>query len=187
MTAKKIATRALNANQRRFVREYLIDRSATNAAKRAGYSEKNAGFIGYGLLQKTTIREAIEKALKEQEARTELTADLVHKTLYRILTHDPRKLFDDDGELKTIAELDDDTALSLSGVEVTEILIGGDEDNKLVRTKKYKAHDKRAAADSAAKLLGLVIDKSEVKYDLSNLTPEELMQLRNIKLKLGVT
>ena len=46
----------------RFVEEYLIDLNATQAAIRARYSEKRASEIGYQLLQKTTVLEAIQKA-----------------------------------------------------------------------------------------------------------------------------
>lgn len=54
--------------QRRFVEEYCIDFNATQAAVRAGYSERNAASIGYQLLHKTPygpVQEAIREHLDE--------------------------------------------------------------------------------------------------------------------------
>ena len=59
MTAK---TRELTPRQSRFVEEYLISLNATDAARRAGYSEKTADRIGPELLGKTCVSAAIEKA-----------------------------------------------------------------------------------------------------------------------------
>lgn len=52
---------ALTAKQQRFVEEYLIDLNATQAAIRAGYSEKTAYSIGQENLKKPEIAEEIEK------------------------------------------------------------------------------------------------------------------------------
>ena len=60
----------LTGKQQRFVEEYLIDQNATQAAIRAGYSEKTAHATGYENLKKPEIAKALEK---EQEARTERT------------------------------------------------------------------------------------------------------------------
>lgn len=68
---------ALTEKQQRFIEEYLIDLNATKAAIRAGYSEKRASEIGYQLLQKTTIKSAIQAAAEERSKRTAITADRV--------------------------------------------------------------------------------------------------------------
>ena len=48
----------------RFAAEYVIDLNATQAAIRTGYSEKTAGQIGFELLKKPEIQEAISAAMK---------------------------------------------------------------------------------------------------------------------------
>lgn len=53
--------------QRRFCDEYLIDLNATQAAIRAGYSEKYANTNVTKLLQNTTIQEFISKRMAEKE------------------------------------------------------------------------------------------------------------------------
>lgn len=72
----------LTDKQKRFVDEYLIDLNATQAAIRAGYSEKTANRIGPELLVKTCIQDAISKAKAERSERTKITKDLVVKELY---------------------------------------------------------------------------------------------------------
>lgn len=57
----------MTEKQRLFCDEYLIDLNATQAAIRAGYSEKYAHTNVSKLLQNTTIREYIENRIAEKE------------------------------------------------------------------------------------------------------------------------
>ena len=63
----------MTAKQQRFCDEYLIDLNVTQAAIRAGYSQKTAYAIGQENLKKPIIKEYIEKRMAEKEA--ELIAD----------------------------------------------------------------------------------------------------------------
>lgn len=67
----------LTDKQAAFVREYLIDLNATQAAIRAGYSPKTAKEQGAQNLTKLNIQEAISKAMQKREKRTEITQDYV--------------------------------------------------------------------------------------------------------------
>lgn len=75
----------MTEKQKRFVEEYLIDLNATAAARRAGYSEKNAHKIGPELLGKTSISAAIQKRMKAREKRVNITQDYVLKNLTEIV------------------------------------------------------------------------------------------------------
>ena len=75
---------ALTEKQARFVAEYLVDLNATEAAKRAGYSEKTAYSIGFENLRKPEIQEAIQAAMDARSKRTEITQDMVLQELARI-------------------------------------------------------------------------------------------------------
>ena len=77
---------ALTAKQTAFAQEYLVDLNATQAAIRAGYSQRRAGEIGYQVLQKTTVQEAIKAAMDERGDRTHITQDFVLAELYKIAT-----------------------------------------------------------------------------------------------------
>src|ERR1700741_4844032 len=56
----------LTDKQKQFCEEYLIDKNATQAAIRSGYSPKTAYSIGAENLKKPQIREYIDKVLTEQ-------------------------------------------------------------------------------------------------------------------------
>lgn len=75
---------ALTEKQARFVDEYLVDLDATKAAKRAGYSEKTAGAIGFENLKKPEIQDAIKFAMDARAKRTGITQDRVLLELARI-------------------------------------------------------------------------------------------------------
>jgi len=83
----------LTAKQQCFVDEYLIDRNATQAAIRAGYSEKTAGATGNENLKKPEIQQAINERIKIRSERTEISQDYVIKTIVdtieRCMQHRP--------------------------------------------------------------------------------------------------
>lgn len=67
----------MTPKQQRFVDEYLIDLNATQAAIRAGYSEKTARQVGAENLSKPDIAAAIEARTQERSERTKIDADMV--------------------------------------------------------------------------------------------------------------
>lgn len=73
----------LTDQQRLFVAEYLKDNNATQAAIRAGYSKKTAEQIGYQLLQKTSVAQAIAQHQKASIVRTLGSADEVFEQMWR--------------------------------------------------------------------------------------------------------
>lgn len=75
----------LTDKQKEFVRQYLVDLNATQAAVRAGYSVKTASRIGPELLGKTWVREAIEKAQAKRARRVEVTQDYVLSNLVEVV------------------------------------------------------------------------------------------------------
>ena len=71
----------LTDKQRKFCDEYLIDLNATQAAIRAGYSEKTAYRTGADNLRKPQIEEYIAKRQKELSRSTEITQERVIREL----------------------------------------------------------------------------------------------------------
>lgn len=162
---------ALRDKQRRFVEEYLVDLNATQAAIRAGYSQKTAGQIGEQNLKKLEIAQAIQEAQAERSKRTEITQDMVLRELAKIGFSDIRKIVrwgktelrvtdagDDEGEvtepyhglaLVSADEIDDDTAAAIS--EISEGREG----------LKVKLHDKKGALVDIGRHLGMFKDRVE--------------------------
>ena len=67
----------LTLKQQVFIDEYLVDLNATQAAIRAGYSEKTAKEIGAENLTKLNIQNAIAAAMEERSVSTKITAEKV--------------------------------------------------------------------------------------------------------------
>ena len=67
----------LTPKQRAFVNEYVKDLNATQAAIRAGYSEKTARFVAAENLSKPNIQKAIQEARDAREKRSMITVEWV--------------------------------------------------------------------------------------------------------------
>lgn len=70
----------MNAKQKRFCEEYLVDCNATQAAIRAGYSGKTAYAIGERLLRNVEVDSYIKEQL--ERIHNERTADAVEVMEY---------------------------------------------------------------------------------------------------------
>jgi phage terminase small subunit len=67
----------LNVRQKAFVEEYIIDFNATQAAIRAGYSEKTAQEQSSRLLSNVIVKAAVDEAKLKRSERTQVTSDWV--------------------------------------------------------------------------------------------------------------
>ena len=159
-------TQKLTPKQARFVAEYLVDLNATQAAIRAGYSERTAAAQGVRLLRNVKVRDAVAAAQGKRESRTEVTQDMVIRELARIAFSDMRKLYREDGSMKNLSELDDDTAAAISGIETLEEFEGAGGDRCLVgHTKKVRPWDKGRALELLGKHLGMFVDRAKVEHE----------------------
>jgi phage terminase small subunit len=156
---------ALTPKQERFVQEYLIDLNTTQAAIRAGYSEKTAHSVGHETLKKPEVAQAIAEAQSQRAARTGVTADMVVRELARIGFSDLRKVLSQNGSLLNPGEWDDDTAASIASIEVVTNSgnSGEDEDGRKIveHVHKIKVWDKNSALEKLAKHLGMFTEKHE--------------------------
>lgn len=75
----------MTEKQKRFCDEYLIDLNATQAAIRAGYSQKTAGVIGAENLQKPYIKDYIDQRMAEKEAALIADQNEILKYLTQVL------------------------------------------------------------------------------------------------------
>ena len=77
--------RKLTVKQRKFADEYIISGNATDAARKAGYSEKTAGQMGAENLKKPYILNYIEERLKELEDKQIAKQEEVLKYLTSVM------------------------------------------------------------------------------------------------------
>lgn len=177
--------KGLTDKQKRFCDEYLIDLNATQAAIRAGYSEKNADKIGSELLGKTRVSEYIQQRKKERVERTEITQDFVLRELLAIAsanTTDYAKVVekvgvDKDGKTVFYRTVEPTLTEDLTEDQKKALAVIKEGRNGL----EVRPHDKVRALELLGKHLGMWTEKLEVKEKKADpfdeLTVEELRQL----------
>ncbi|MBF0215241.1 MAG: terminase small subunit [Magnetococcales bacterium] len=138
----------LTAKQARFVEEYLVDLNATQAAVRSGYSVRTAKAIGYENLRKPQVADAIQVRQKQLAVASGVTPERTLKEVERCAFVDPRRMFDQEGNLIPIRELDTESAAAIGSFEVTRHKDGG-------VTTKVKMVNKLEALDKIGKHLGM--------------------------------
>lgn len=79
-----MADRKLTDKQKLFAKEYLKDLNATQAAIRAGYSEKTAEVIGHENLRKPNLAKYIQKQMDKRSQKLEITAEDVLQSILDI-------------------------------------------------------------------------------------------------------
>ena len=148
----------LTPKQANFVEEYLIDLNATQAAIRAGYSEKAAAVIGFENLRKQKIHEKIQSRRKEIQESLQITQERILEEEARLAFVDVGALFDDDGELLPINKIPEDARRAIAGIEVTDrVVLGENRKDTRIRDikRRYKLSDKGQALGRISKHLGL--------------------------------
>lgn len=71
----------ITPKQQLFVKEYLVDLNATQAAIRAGYSEKTAASQGERLLRNVEVAAYIKEQLNKRMNKVDITAEYVLTTI----------------------------------------------------------------------------------------------------------
>jgi len=94
--------------QQLFVKEYLCDLNATQAATRAGYSAKTAGSQGERLLKNVDVAAAIQEAMDKRAKRVEITADYVLDTIRETIDRcrQAQPVYDKKGERVMVEDRD---------------------------------------------------------------------------------
>jgi len=152
---------ALTDKQEMFCREYLIDLNATQAAIRAGYSEKTARASGCENLTKPDIQNRIAELKAERNEKVNVDAAYVLRRLIEIDEMDVLDILLANGELKPIAQWPKVWRTTLSGMDVTEM--AGDAAGLL---KKIKWPDKVKNLELLGKHVTVQAFKDNVKNEL---------------------
>lgn len=168
----------LSKKAARFSHEFCIDLNATQAAIRAGYSEKTAYSIANYLLKKVEIQERIAENQKRISESCELSAAKVLNELSRIAFCDVtdyvtfgRGKF----TIKDSTSLTKDQTACIQEVSKTTTRGGS--------TIKFSLHDKLRAIEMLGRHLGLFTDKFQVNGMLNGLSDGQVDELYNKILK----
>lgn len=181
---------ALTDKQKRFCDEYLIDLNATQAAIRAGYSEKTAYRTGADNLRKPQIEEYIAKRQKELSRSTEITQERVIKELALIAfsnnadyAHvvEKKMQVEADGALVDVLDKDGNPVMYRTVEPVLTEELTEEQKRALAVIKKgrdgleVKSCDKVKALELLGKHLGIFTDKIEA--NVNDTTRSELQEL----------
>lgn len=170
----------VTAMQYIFAQEYIRDMNAGQAAIRAGYNPKNAAVIGAKLLKKKHVIGAIQSAIKQRIARTQVTADRVIQELGRVAFADPGAFFEGNGDVKNLSTMTKDQRHAIESVEVN--VMRNREGDEVGFNKKIRFHNKMTALQTLGKHLGLLNERVELnvshahehKIDVTNLRDDEI-------------
>lgn len=129
----------LSKKQAQFCQEYVIDLNATQAAIRAGYSEKTAQVQSSRLLLNVMVKNRIAALIDERNQRNQVDADYVLQRLVAIDQMDVIDIMNDAGDLKPVREWPEIWRSALSGLDIVA-MAGSDDTTTLL--KKIRWPDK---------------------------------------------
>jgi phage terminase small subunit len=138
-----------------FAQEFSVSNNGTQAAIKANYSERSASTQASRMLKIDKVKARIDELLIKTTDKLEITRERVLAEYGKLAFLDPKKLYDEDGSLKSIHDMDDDTAAAITSIEVASLAEGA---GKLT---KIKVSDKKGALDSLAKTLSMFTEKHE--------------------------
>src|ERR1700712_4695726 len=162
----------LTAKQRLFCDEYLIDRNATAAALRAGYSAATA--LGGHLMVIPKIKWYLEERIQLTAKKLRVNHEMILDELCKIAFGNMGNFFGADGNLKPMNEVDADDKAALWSLSVSDAGSGATDD--MVSTTKIRMYNKLSALDKIAKHLNFykpelrLPDKEYIYFDDTELS-----------------
>jgi phage terminase small subunit len=177
-----------SAKEERFCIEVVRPGNSLSGAYRIAFQPKNCSA--------KTIHEKASRLHRTGKVRAriaELLAPVIAsaqddrvrwlKEIERLAFYDPRKLFDAQGNLLKINQLDADTAPGIAGYECFKRYKGKGKSRVVSYTKSYKLTDRFRALELLAKAFGLFPEKASIPPSpashLDQATTEMLLKLQN--------
>lgn len=159
---------ALTDKQERFCQEYLIDLNATQAAIRAGYSEKTAHSIGNENLIKPEIQNRVAELKERLSETTQITQIQVIIEIAKVAFGDIANLFDESGALLPLHDMSQEARAVIASVKTYEEKSAfGEETITQGTIREVKQWDKLKALDMLGRHLGLYkVDNDQKKPEI---------------------
>jgi phage terminase small subunit len=161
-----------------FIAAYTGTGNATQAAARAGYSRATAKQQGSRLLKRPDVIDRLQNYRQGQAEkhawevqRIELESDRTRSVLAAIAYFDVRKLVRDDGSVKSLQELDEQTAMAVVSIEVSE---STNSKGEKVVTSRVRLANRLVALDMAARMTGVYNASNRQHGNVREMTDDEL-------------
>ncbi len=173
----------LTEDQRRFVREYAIDRNGTQAYRRVFGEHIGCRVAQNGasrLLAKAIIKSELEAAEKEHARRCSISARRVLREIASLAFADIGDAFDDDKfnadlpKPRPLTKMPAATRRAIQSVKVKRRKLKGEDDEIYeIEEIEYKLADKLSALEKLCKHLGLTSDGSAIEKLLAMIEEEK--------------
>lgn len=167
--------RKITPQQRAFVDELMKDPACEvrNAAKAVGVS----GPTGNRWIKEKGVQEALGDALARRAEKNRITADEVLKELVNLGFSNPKRLFDEEGNVKPLKEWADEDARCVQDIEFeTKAYTAPDGEERIIRViRRIKLWPKLPALEMVAKHLGMLNEKLQLTGTLKHEVGPELL------------
>ena len=157
----------LTDKQELFAREYLKDLNATQAAIRAGYSEKTAKAQGARLLTNVNLQNFISGLMSQRNEMVSIDSAYVLRRLVEIDQMDVLDILNDDGSLKQISLWPKAWRTSLTGLDISTTVQNFDEETAETILKKVKWPDKVKNLELLGKHIKVQAFKEQVEQKVT--------------------
>ena len=159
----------LTDKQELFAREYLKDLNATQAAIRAGYSEKTANEQASRLLANVNVQNFVAELKASRIEQTGIDAAYVLRRLVEIDQMDATDILDDEGGLLPISAWPKVWRTSLSGLDLNRLRMAGKNDKEDIETtiQKIKWPDKVKNLELLGKHVDVQAFKENIKTEVT--------------------
>jgi phage terminase small subunit len=157
---------------KRFCEEYIKDLNKTQAAIRAGYSEKTAKTQASRLLTKVNVQDYVATLKQKLSDKNEGLAQRVIDELSKLGFANIQDYIDKDNEVKDLTTITRDKAAAIESIKKTVTKFGGSGSPAGKKTTiQFKLYDKISALEKLGRHLGI--------FDLDN-----QQKITTIKVKI---
>ncbi len=176
-------TACLPHKHERFCWEYIEDLNATKAYMRAfpGCSYETAMANSHKLRNTQEVSRRIDEILDEVNRGKKINIMEMMEVAAAIIKSDPKRLFNEYGQIRPVQEMDQNTRAAIASIEVSETITGSSEERSsgngaMIRTAKIKMVDKLGALKLMGQWLRLEDNSQPKEIDLNGMSDEELRQ-----------
>jgi phage terminase small subunit len=162
-----MAIKKLTLKQEAFCQHYVITGNGAGSVRLAGYQCKTdsvATSLAEDMLKNPAITARIAEIRAPLLKKLEITKERTMQEIARLAFSDIGRIFDEDGNVKPVSEIDEDTRRAISGIDVDELTAGsGSEKTSIGVNKKVKLYDKVKSLEMLAKHFGIYTDAPQTK------------------------
>lgn len=154
---------------RYFCQFYAMHCNATQACIEAGYKQSRARDTGQTLLQNKYVKAYINELSATLFDKIGMSRQWLAEKYKEIIDIDITTIYNEDGALKTLAQIPDKTKRAIARIKVEELYRGkGAARENIGRNVELFFYDKLKAMDSVARMAGYNEEKSGVNISNSN-------------------